>query len=480
MPEILWNPSKAGQIGNLQGQMTGYVAGLYSIPGMANISAASTEVLNQNGYTVYQDTDTGHYELKRDNYPNNNSIWTSQSMGVTLDCTGDKLVLKGMNEEESKKEESKEEEVNATLNSFGFLSTPSAFNYNSYTNDARSSFALTSQNVLNRLNAAQTSGTSYSSTVGLNNDETIDPLTHGVIDKEKSAKINELNTSEATKHKFDNIAKLINKVAEKQNKAEIKAKDKTGDCVAAGAVAVGVTGAAIGAKIGGTVGSFIPVPVVGTLVGAAAGALIGWGASAIVNSSDEAKAEKLNNEAVQEAQEAGADLKEALEGLSEEELIAFQRYYYEQSGVKITDVLKNLETDEDSSEIAQSAGFDSGYLSGMFENIDSANETLKPDEYLNETLAGNNYNKSSVNMTTAEVAQMDVLEQNKMLLRDYWQAALQNGGSIEMNGKIKTADELAQMYIEASAKYDEYEAELSEKLQKRANEIKQNSDTIEI
>ncbi len=448
MPEILWNPSKAGQVGNLQGQMTGYVAGLYSIPGMANIAAAPTEVLNQNGYTVYQDSDTGHYVLKRDNHANNNSIWTSQSMGVTFDCTGDSLVIKGINEEE----EQKDGEVQAALNSFGLLTTPNNLNYNSYADDARSSFALTSQNVLNRLNAAQTSGTSYSSTAGLNTDETIDPLTHSVVDKEKSAKINELNASEANKHKFDNIAKLINKVAEKQSKTEIKAKDKTGDCVTAGAVAVGVTGAAIGAKIGGTVGSFIPVPVVGTLVGAAAGALIGWGASAIVNSSDEAKAEKLNNEAAQEAQEAGEDLKEALEGLSEEELIAFQRYYYEQSGVKVTDVLKKLETDEESSEIAQSAGFDSGYLSGMFKNIDNANETLKPDEDEQMVEASNN----SKQLTYSQTAQLDVLQQTANLYRQYWQMALQNGGTLEINGKTKTVDELSQMYIDANSELEQY------------------------
>ena len=51
---VLWDPYKAGQVGNLKGQMTGYVAGLYSVPGMANIAAAPTEVLNQNGYNIYQ------------------------------------------------------------------------------------------------------------------------------------------------------------------------------------------------------------------------------------------------------------------------------------------------------------------------------------------------------------------------------------------------------------------------------------------
>lgn len=470
MSYVSWDPGKAGQIGNFQGQMTGFIAGAYSLPGMANIAAAPTEVLNQNGYTVYQDADTGHLMLKRDNYPENSSIWNSQSMGVTFDCTGDTLQITGLNEKKDKDTDDTEDADGAdgadgsgkvdgqTDNgttggsSFGLVTSAGNFDYSSYTNNARNSFALNTQNSLNRLSASSTAGISYASTYGLDTDETIDPVTRAVVDKEKSAAIDELNMSEATKHKFDNIEKLINKVAEKQSKAELEAVDKSGDYAAMAGVAAGATGAAIGLKIGGTVGSFIPVPVVGTVVGAAIGAAAGWLVGKAVKAHDESKADKANNEAAKEAQAAGDELKEALEGLSEEELIAFQRYYYQENGRKVTDDLKLLETDSDSSSIAQGAGFDSGYLSGVFSEIDDANATLKPDETVDTAVSSSNTKE----ITYSQAAQIEVLQQNASLYKQYWQAALQNGGSVEINGKTKTADELAQMYIQASAELETY------------------------
>lgn len=470
MSYVSWDPGKAGQIGNFQGQMTGFIAGAYSLPGMANIAAAPTEVLNQNGYTVYQDADTGHLMLKRDNYPENSSIWNSQSMGVTFDCTGDTLQITGLNEKKDKDTDDTDDADGADgadgsgkvdgqtdngttgASSFGLVTSAGNFDYSSYTNSARNSFALNTQNSLNRLSASNTAGISYASTYGLDTDETIDPVTRAVVDKEKSAAIDELNMSEATKHKFDNIEKLINKVAEKQSKAELEAVDKSGDYAAMAGVAAGATGAAIGLKIGGTVGSFIPVPVVGTVVGAAIGAAAGWLVGKAVKAHDESKADKANNEAAKEAQAAGDELKEALEGLSEEELIAFQRYYYQENGRKVTDDLKLLETDSDSSSIAQGAGFDSGYLSGVFSEIDDANATLKPDETVDTAVSSSNTKE----ITYSQAAQIEVLQQNASLYKQYWQAALQNGGSVEINGKTKTADELAQMYIQASAELETY------------------------
>lgn len=457
MPEILWNPGHAGQVGNLQGQMTGYIAGVYSLPGMANIAAAPTEVLNQNGYSIYQDTDTGYYVLKQDNYPNNSSIWNSQSMGVTFDCTGDTLQITGLNEKaDDKADDSDKTDVTftgaANPSTFGLVTSAANFDYSSYTNNARNSFALSAQNSLNRLNAAQTGGVSYTSTYGLATDETIDPVTKSVVDKEKSAAIDELNMSEATKHKFDNIEKLMIKVAEKQSQAEVEAVDKSGDYATMAAVGAGTAGAVVGMKIGGTVGSFIPVPVVGTVVGAAIGAGVGWLVGKAVKAHDESKADKVNNEAAKEAQAAGDELKEALDGLSEEELIAFQRYYYQQNGRKVTDDLKLLETDDDSSSIAQCAGFDNGYLSGVFAEIDDAYATLKPDETETAEVSG----AKTKEITYSQAAQIEVLQQNASLYRQYWQAALQNGGSIEINGKTKTAEELSQMYIQANEELETY------------------------
>ncbi len=439
---VLWDPYKAGQVGNLKGQMTGYVAGLYSVPGMANIAAAPTEVLNQNGYNIYQNTNTGYYELQHDNYPTNDSIWTSQSLGVTLDCTGDTLVLKGMNEAEEGQggNGSKTSQGNGAGAAPFSLVTASNIDYGYYGNNARSSFAASASNALNRLNAAQASGVSYASTYGIDTDETIDPVTKAVVDKEKSAAIDELTMSEATKYKFDNIAKQINKVAEKQNEAVAEAKDHSGGA----ALGCAAAGAGIGFCVAGPVGA-----AVGGVIGGIAGFFGGKGVKAY----DESKAEKVNKEAAKDAQKVGEELKASLEGLSDEELIAFQRYYQQQTGVKLTDVLKGLETDEDSTEIAQGAGFDSGYLTDMFADIDNANDILKPDDTdADAEVAATN----TTQISYSQAAQIEVLQQNAGLYRQYWQAALQNGGSIDVNGKTMTADELSKMYIDANRQLEEY------------------------
>ncbi len=132
--------------------------------------------------------------------------------------------------------------------------------------------------------------------------------------------------------------------------------------------------------------------------------------------------------------------------------MAFQRYYYDKYGCSVTDVLKSLETDEDSSKIAQGAGIDSGYLTGVFENIDSANATLKPSEEVETETASANTKE----ITYSQAAQIEVLQQNANLNKQYWQAALQNGGSVEINGETMTADELSQKYVDAYEELEEY------------------------
>lgn len=436
---VLWDPGKAAQVGNLKGQMTGYIAGVYSMPGMANIAAAPTEVLNQNGYNVYTDTNTGLYHIIQDNYPNNENIWTSQTLGVTLDCTGDSLEIRGINE--AKADEEGEASPTGVTNASPFgLVTASPLSYQEYGNNARSNFAASVSSIMNRSDAALASGVSFASTYGLGNDETIDPVTKTVIDKAKSSEIDEMLTSEATKHKFDNIAKQINKVAEKQNEAESKAEDHSGEATLGGAAA----GAGIGFLVAGPLGA-----AVGGLIGGAVGFLGGKGVKAY----DESKADKVNDEAAKEAQQAGEELKESLEGLSDEELIAFQRYYQQQTGVKLTDVLKGLETDEDSTKIAQGAGFDSGYLTDVFTDIDSANETLKPNEANTATeVAASN----TTEISYAQAAEINILQQDINVINQCRQKAIQNGGTAELYGTTMTIDEINQKYIDACQKYDNY------------------------
>jgi hypothetical protein len=87
-------------------------------------------------------------------------------------------------------------------------------------------------------------------------------------------------------------------------------------------------------KIGGTVGSFIPVPVVGTLIGIAAGALLGAGIGAIISGIDDEEATSQERTAIEALTEAYEEMGNAaltpeniakalrMKGITDPELIA--------------------------------------------------------------------------------------------------------------------------------------------------------------
>jgi len=414
MTYVYWDSNKAGEIASAKGQTVGYVCGLDT-----SIAAPSVEVLNQNGYSFYQNQESGDIRVVKDRNTYGGSVWSSDTLGVTFDYTGS----------------SPQVIPNAPLPSQPSIFTPTV----GANNDIyQSNFAANCDNTLARLNAAQYGNVPYSSTQGLATGETIDPITGEKIDREKSEEIDSLANKKSNQYKFDKIAELIYKVKEKQSQATAVVESSAESLATTGAVVVGATGAAIGAKIGGTVGSFIPVPVVGTLIGAAVGGLIGWGVSKAVDASCQKDADKVNNESAQAALEAGNELKEALEGLSDEELIAFERYYYEQTGVEVTDVLMSLEVDEDSSTIAQQSGIDGEYLAGLFDDMDESHEILKSDSTTGTT--------SGQTTSLYDSANIQVLQQEAQMYYNYWQQALK-GQTVTIDGETKTAEELKNMYL---------------------------------
>jgi len=400
-----WNPNKAAEIGNAKGQTIGYVAGLYSTPGMANISAASAEVLNQYGYSIYQDNDSGKFRVIQDRDTQGGSIWTSDSLGMTFDYSGDSLVT-----------------------------TPVDSGW-------RGSFSDNCNNVLNRLDASNNANKTYGSTYGLGTDETLDPITGEVIDREKSEEIDSIGNTKTAQRKFDKIANLINKVYETQNAATVTT-DTTN--TKAGVTLGGVAG---GAAIGSCIGGF----PIGTVVGGVIGGIAGFFGGSAIAASDEADVNKVNNESAQAARDAGNELKAALEGLSDEEMIAFERYYYEQTGLEVADVLQQLEITDEDSTIAQQSGIDGDYLDGLFEDMDKSNEILKPDET----------EKASENKEYSdyEKAKMDIYEQEIQKLYNMWQAAL-NGQTIVRDGKAVSADELSEIYLAKIQEYEDYKNSL--------------------
>lgn len=399
-----WNPTKAAEVGNAKGQTIGYVAGLYSTPGMANISAASAEVLNQYGYSIYQNDETGNFRVIQDRDTKGGSIWTSDSLGMTFDYTGDCLVT-----------------------------TPVDSGW-------RGSFSDSCNNVLNRLDAANGANTSYGSTYGLGSNETLDPITGQVIDREKSKEIDALGDTKSAQRKFDKIAQLINKVHETQNAATVTT-DTTNT-----KAGVTLAGAAGGAAVGTCIGGF----PIGTLVGAGIGAVAGFFGGSAVAASDEKDANELNNESAQAARDAGNELKEALAGLSDEEMIAFERYYYEQTGVEVADVLQELEVTDEHSTIAQQSGIDSDYLDNLFEDMDESNEILKP---------GQTTDSANKEYSDYEKAKIQILEQEAQQLYSMWQSALK-GTTVVKDGKELTADELSEMYLNKIQELEDYKNSL--------------------
>lgn len=403
-----WNVNKAAEIGNAKGQTIGYVAGLYSAPGIANECAASAEVLNQYGYSIYQDDVTGKFRIIQDRDTKGGSIWTSDTLGMTFDYTGDSLVT-------------------STVDS-GW----------------RGSFSNSCNNTLNKLDAANGSNSSWGATSGLNSNETLDPITGQPVDKAKSKEIDALADTKSAQRKFDKIAKLINKVHEKQNAATVttdKAETMTGTALA------GVAG---GAAIGTCFGGF----PIGTAIGGVVGGIVGlFGGNAIAES-DKKDANKVNNESAAEAKAAGDELKAALEGLSDEEMIAFERYYYEKTGVEVADVLQELEVDDNSSTIAQQSGMDSDYLDGLFEDMDESNEILKP---------ANTDNTDSVTgtkeYTDSQKAKIQMLEQEAQQYYNMWQAAM-NGETVTFEDKEMSVSQLSEMYLNKVQELEDYKNSL--------------------
>ncbi len=400
-----WNPVKAAEVGNAKGQTIGYVAGLYSTPGMANISAASAEVLNQYGYSIYQNDETGDFRVIQDRDTQGGSIWTSDSLGMKFDFSGDSLVT-----------------------------TPVDSSWNG-------SFSSSCDDVLNRLDAANGSNSSYGSTYGLGSNETLDPITGQVVDKAKSKEIDAIADSKTAQHKFDNIAKLINKVHETQNAATVTT-DTTNT-----KVGTTLAGAAGGAAIGSCIGGF----PIGTVVGGLIGGVAGFFGGNAVASSDEADVNKVNNESAQAARDAGNELKEALAGLSDEEMIAFERYYYEQTGVEVSDVLQQLEITDEHSTIAQQSGIDSDYLDNLFEDMDESYEILKPGT----TTSTSNTKEYS----DYEKAKIQILEQEASQLYSMWQSALK-GTTIVQDGQELSAAELSEMYLNKVQELEDYKNSL--------------------
>ncbi len=400
-----WNPVKAAEVGNAKGQTIGYVAGLYSTPGMANISAASAEVLNQYGYSIYQNDETGDFRVIQDRDTQGGSIWTSDSLGMKFDFSGDSLVT-----------------------------TPVDSSWNG-------SFSSSCDDVLNRLDAANGSNSSYGSTYGLGSNETLDPITGQVVDKAKSKEIDAIADSKTAQRKFDKIAKLINKVHETQNAATVTT-DTTNT-----KVGTTLAGAAGGAAIGSCIGGF----PIGTVVGGLIGGVAGFFGGNAVASSDEADVNKVNNESAQAARDAGNELKEALAGLSDEEMIAFERYYYEQTGVEVSDVLQQLEITDEHSTIAQQSGIDSDYLDNLFEDMDESYEILKPGT----TTSTSNTKEYS----DYEKAKIQILEQEASQLYSMWQSALK-GTTIVQDGQELSAAELSEMYLNKVQELEDYKNSL--------------------
>lgn len=412
-----WDVNKATEIANAKGKTLGYVTSVYSTPGMTNLCAGVAEAVNQDGGSIYQD-EYGNFKIIYDRDTKGGSVWTSDALGMTFDYSGDTFQMTPTASSSSSGSQG---------SSFGSSSGWSSSDYMSSSCD----------NILNRIDASQSANVSFGSTSGLSSNETLDPITGKKIDKEKSEEIDEIVNSKSSQRKFDKIAKLINKVHEAQGKATTVAKSHAGGGALAGAAAgaaIGCLGGPVGALIGGAIGG-----IVGFFGGKAADAITG----------DEAAANKLNTEAADEAQAAGQELKEAIAGLSDEELIAFERYYYEQTGVEVSDVLASLEVTADSSTIAQQTGVDDEWLTETFGRMDEANEILNPTETKettstsNETSFSNNY-------------KADMVKREIDILRNAWDKAIQGQEvSLNIDGKtVTTAQEIEELINEKLAELE--------------------------
>lgn len=129
-------------------------------------------------------------------------------------------------------------------------------------------------------------------------------------------------------------------------------------------------------------------------------------------------------------------------------MIAFERYYYEQTGVEVADVLQELEVTDEHSTIAQQSGIDGDYLDNLFEDMDESNEILKPNNTGNTLGTKKEY-------SDYEKAKINILQQEAQQLYNMWQAALK-GTTVVQNGEELTADELSQMYLDKVQELEDY------------------------
>ncbi len=431
----IYDPFKAAEIAGAQGRAIGYTAGLYSTAGLSNIAAPSAEVLNQNGYSIYQ-TDDG-IKCVQDRDTKNGSVWTSDSLGVTFDYSGDTLSITPTEGAKQNGGNTQNNNGNNINNNYPFFGT----NFNNGSNLADNSinnFYQKGQEALNKLEASgKNPNVNYGNLSGLGANETVDAMTGEIIDKEKDASIDKIKNRKTSQYKFAKIADLINKVYAAQN-----AEKQT---VTAGSGAVNILG---GTAAGAGVGFLVAGPV-GAVVGGIAG-LIG---GIFTTSSDASDAKTANKQAENNSAAAAQELKDALDELlaegNEEEFIAFERYYYEVNGGQcdLAEVLADLEVTEDSSKIAQASGIDSEYLMDVYDKIDESNEYLT-SEKTEETQGADTPQTNTFNPQTA------LLEQKTKLYYDAWIASLTSGEATLMGETKKSAD-WEKLYIDTYNQWQE-------------------------
>lgn len=421
-----YDPFKAAEVARAQGFAIAHTAGLYSTSTLSNIAAPSVEVLNQNGYSIYVNDD-GSFNIKQDRDTKNGTIWNSDSLGVTFDYTGDNLKIIPNDDKSSDSSSSNSTSSNNNNNNN---------NFSSIFDNNISDFNANGQAILNRLEAAANSGASYGNLGDLNVDETVDPYTGRVVDKEKSQAVDELLNNESVQYKFDKLIDLINKTGEARFTQEAEYKFTDG-------LATTAKGVAAGAAAGAAIATIIPIPVLNWTVGAVVGGVCGLVGGVVTAVSDSKDTEKLNQTVADETAEYAGELNSELEKLlqegNEEEFIAFERYYQQQTGCSLSDVLKSLDTSDSDSAIAQAAGFDDAYILDKLEKIDASNSYLEPDEETGvaETNTNNNYSPET-----------DLLEKKAALYYQAWCSSLSTGSAVVM-GEEYTSKQLEKMYINA-------------------------------
>lgn len=411
MTYYAYNPITAADSARAKGNAIGYTAAVYSQTGVSNIAAPSVEVLNQNGYSIYMDDETGKFKVVKDRNTYGGSVWSSDSLGVTF--IGDT-----------------------------FIPNASEDSDNGYYD--RNSFLSKGDDILNKIYASNSSGKPYSSLSGLNSDETIDPRTGEVVDKEKSQAVDAIVNKDSAQYKFDKIAEKIVKAFEAKNEPEKSLTiGEAATNVGGGAIAGAILGGAIG-LLGGPAGAVLGAKIGAGLGGALGAAVTGYSA---YKSSDANGV--VNNNAKDAMDDLNDSLAELLKEGNEEEFIAFERYYYEKTGANLSDVLKTLEIDEDDDN--KTVGYSDEDLINLFERMDEANDYLKPDETdkADETTETDEMTLEERLVLTNKIK---MIESDLKYYYDQMIASRETGKAI-VNGKEMTTDEIKALYDKACIEY---------------------------